>query len=294
MSRQARVLAPAKVNLRLRVLGRRADGYHDVDTLFQAIDLADDVRVELRGAGVELDVRGADLGAATDNLAHRAARRLAESLAYGGGVAVRLEKRIPAGAGLGGGSSDAAAVLRCLSTLLDVPADEPRVLAVAAELGSDVPFFLAGNALARGTGKGEILEPLSALSPADLVLISPPVHVSTAAAYGALSASRRGTLSHGSAEAPRVPRSWDDVAAGASNDFEPVIEAAHPEVARTLDALRARRARFALLSGSGSSVFGLLPSWDEADRVAAELTAELAWSCRAVRTLSAMPAVETR
>ena len=109
MSPTAVVSAPAKVNLRLRVLGRRTDGYHDIDTLFQAIDLADDVSVRLGDPGVRLDVAGAGLGPVTDNLAHRAAARLMAEVAFDGGCDIRLVKRIPAGAGLGGGSADAAA-----------------------------------------------------------------------------------------------------------------------------------------------------------------------------------------
>ncbi len=287
----ARALAPAKINLRLQVLGRRTDGYHDLDTLFQAIDLADEVSVELRETGIELDVKGPDLGAAVDNLAYRAAARLAESVGFDGGLAVKLVKRIPAGAGLGGGSSDAAAVLLCLSRLLGIPRDDGRVRATAEALGSDVPFFLSGSVLARGRGRGEVLEPLQALPPADLVLVSPSVHVSTADAYAALSASRGGTSQD--ARAPfAAPSTWDDVAARASNDFEPIIVAAHPEIGRALDALRSRGARFALMSGSGSSVFGLFSSRVDAQQTAALLGSQHSWACRAVRTLTTVPDAE--
>jgi 4-diphosphocytidyl-2-C-methyl-D-erythritol kinase len=288
-----RIPASAKVNLRLRVLGRRADGYHDLDTLFQAIDLADDVLVELGGEGIGLDVRGADLGPAADNLAYRAAARLAEAVGYGGGIKVGLTKRIPAGAGLGGGSSDAAAVLRCLARLLGLGEDDPRIRATAEALGSDVPFFLSGSPLARGTGRGEILERLSPLPTADMVLVSPSVHVSTAAAYAALAATRRaGADGGGVAEPFSAPRSWEDVAAGATNDFDPVIRSAHPEIGQALAALRSRGARFALMSGSGSSVFGSFASTEEAQRVASELSDTLAWPCVAVRTRTSMPEPE--
>lgn len=293
MTAAARARAPAKVNLRLRVLGRRPDGYHDLDTLFQAIDLADEVVVELRSEGIDLDVQGADLGPVADNLAYRAATRLAACSGYEGGIAVSLTKRIPAGAGLGGGSSDAAAVLRCLSWLLDIPEQDRRVRETAEQLGSDVPFFLSGSALARGRGRGEILEPMKPLPIADLVLISPPVHISTAEAYAALSDARHGRSAAPGRSAPS-PCSWDDVAAQAVNDFQPIVSSAHREVGVALDALEARGARFALMSGSGSSVFGLFGSRAETERVAAELTARLTWPCRAVRTLTDMPAAEAR
>jgi 4-diphosphocytidyl-2-C-methyl-D-erythritol kinase len=291
VTRVARLLAPAKVNLRLRVLGQRADGYHDLDTLFQAIDLTDEVSVALRGHDVRLDVRGphgTEIGAISDNLAYRAAMRFARRVGFEGGIAVELTKRVPAGAGLGGGSSDAAAVLRCLATLLEISDRDHRVRATAEELGSDVPFFLSGSTLARGTGRGEIIEPLQALPVADLVLISPPVHLSTARAYAALSESRRGTTAPLAASHP-PPGSWDDVVARASNDFEPVVLAMRPEIRRALDALADRGARFALMSGSGSSVFGLFSSRAESERVASALSTELDWASRAVRTLLTMP-----
>ena len=291
MSRAARVLSPAKVNLHLRVLGRRPDGYHDLDTLFQAIDLTDEVGVELRGERIALDVHGPDLGPPDENLAYRAAARLATSVGFEGGVALRITKRIPAGAGLGGGSSDAAAVLRCLTEILDLPHDDGRVRSVAETLGSDVSFFLCGSALARGRGRGEILEPLPPLPPADLVLISPPVHVSTAAAYAALSASRTASAEPPLPPGP-APCSWDDVATLAANDFEPLMAEAHPEIASALEALASEGARFALMSGSGSSVFGHFPSAAAAEKAAGGLTDRLGWPCRAVRTLAAMPGVE--
>jgi 4-diphosphocytidyl-2-C-methyl-D-erythritol kinase len=172
--------------------------------------------------------------------------------------------------------------------LLDISERDHRVRATAEELGSDVPFFLCRSALARGTGRGEVLEPLEALPQADLVLIAPPVHVSTAKAYAALSESRR-EAARASSPAPPPPGSWSDVSAEASNDFEPVVLGMHPEIRRALDALRAHGARFALMSGSGSSVFGLFSSGAESERVASALAAELDWPSRAVRTLVTMP-----
>ncbi|MGE0159371.1 MAG: 4-(cytidine 5'-diphospho)-2-C-methyl-D-erythritol kinase [Gemmatimonadales bacterium] len=291
MSTRARVSAPAKVNLRLHVLGRRADGYHDLETLFQAIDLSDEVVVELReSGGVELSICGdvSGLGPIADNLAFRAASRLAERVGFGGGVAVELTKRIPVGAGLGGGSSDAAAVLRGLARLLDVADDDLRLRACAEELGSDVPFFLSGSVLARGGGRGEILDPIDALPAAALVLVAPPVHVSTAQAYAALAGSRAATAAP-SVPVARAPRSWSDVAAGASNDFEPVVMRMFPEIRRALDALTAHGPRFALMSGSGASVFAMFSSEEESRRVAAALSDELGWPCHVVHTLVTMP-----
>jgi 4-diphosphocytidyl-2-C-methyl-D-erythritol kinase len=294
VTKRARLLAPAKINLRLRVLGKRPDGYHDIDTLFQAIDLSDDLSVKLAGSGIHLDVDGPDLGPQHENLAYRAAERLSSTVGFDGGVRIRLTKRIPAGAGLGGGSSDGAAVLRCLAALLDIDAaTDARVTSVAAELGSDVPFFLGGSPLAHGTGRGEVLEPMRPLPSSDLVLISPPVHVSTADAYRALSAERRSRgleaapTPRGAQEAPRV---WEDVAREACNDFQPVIAEINPEITRAVEFLEESGARWAMMSGSGSSVFGLFDSRKSAARAVKSLAATLGWPCRAQRTLESMPA----
>ncbi|MGD8870847.1 MAG: 4-(cytidine 5'-diphospho)-2-C-methyl-D-erythritol kinase [Gemmatimonadota bacterium] len=285
MSGSVSVLAPAKLNLVLRVLGRRPDGYHEIDTLFQAVDLHDDVVVELIGEGIELEVDGPDLGPVQGNLAHRAARALIAEAGVDTGVRIRLSKRIPVGAGLGGGSSDAAAVLVGLGKLLG--GVEPVVLrSVAATLGSDVPFFLGDSPLARGTGRGEVLEPLEPLPVADFVLVSPPVHVSTAGAYAALAEVRAGERTKMSAEASLRLEAWDGLADLAENDFEPVISAAHPEIGRSLSALRYAGARVELMSGSGSTCFGLFGGRSEAAAAAARLTDQLGWECSAVRSLA--------
>jgi 4-diphosphocytidyl-2-C-methyl-D-erythritol kinase len=283
VNRTARVSAPAKVNLRLSVLGRRADGYHDIDTLFQAIDLADDLVVRLGGEGIRLRVSGADVGPEEENLAYRAAARFAQDFGLRDGIDIELTKRIPAGAGLGGGSADAAGTLLALAALTGVPRSERRLLDAAASIGSDVAFFLGESALARGRGRGERLEPLPALPVADLVVVSPPVHVSTAEAYAALTASRAGAPL-GSVDF-ETPRTWNDVAVQATNDFQSLIAARHPEVARALESLGSAGAKFTLMCGSGSSVFGVF-----ADRAAAETAAaKLDWPSRATRTLTRLP-----
>lgn len=288
--------APAKVNLLLRVLGERSDGFHDIETLFQAVGLHDDVEVALAdGGGVGLEVAGADLGPATSNLAYRAAAAVLEAAGSRQGMQVRLEKRIPAGAGLGGGSSDAAAVLLCANALLGEPLDATELAGFAAELGSDVPFFLGESTLALGTGRGQLLEALMPLPVADLVLVLPPVHVSTAWAYGALDERRRG-----GGEAPCLglrgdaPRDWREVADLAGNDFEAVAAAMHPEVATSLDALRASGAAPALLSGSGSACYGIFSESGVAVEVARALSLRLGWPALAARTLREWPPASGR
>ena len=288
-----RILAPAKVNLWLRVIRRRPDGFHEVDTLFQAVDLCDDVEVSCGpGAGVGLSVEGAELGPPRENLAYRAALAFLDAVGPGAGgarIQIRLRKRIPAGAGLGGGSSDAAAVLRCLSVLWGHPLSPPVLSEVGAALGSDVAFFLGSGPLTRGRGRGELLEPLPSLPQAHFVLVLPPVHVATGAAYGALARYRathgddaRVTLAAGT-------DTWDELGGAAVNDFELVVPGAHPSISASLEALRRAGACPALLSGSGSACFGLFPGADRAREAADTLMAALGWPAVAVRTLDAFP-----
>lgn len=285
--------APAKVNLLLRVLHRRPDGFHELESLFQAIDLCDRVVVARGGEGVRLLVEGPDLGPVEQNLAHRAARAFLDALGEGSGsgVAIRLEKRIPAGAGLGGGSSDAAAVLRCMNTLWGDPLAAADLSAVGASLGSDVPFFLGGCALAWGRGRGEELVGLPPLPVARMVVVLPPVHVATGGAYGALARHRE--------DHPAQPRpgwdpaalgaGWDAVASAAVNDFEAVVPALHPPVAASLDALRRAGADLTLLSGSGGACFGLFAGAAAAEEAAREVASALGWAALAVRTLERLP-----
>jgi 4-diphosphocytidyl-2-C-methyl-D-erythritol kinase len=306
MSAARVVEAPAKVNLLLRVLGRRPDGYHDIETLFQAISLADEVTVRVGGpdgeaagpaAGrVDLEVVGPDLGPPHENLVHRAATRFLETAGHSGRVRLRLVKRIPAGAGLGGGSSDAAAVLRCLADLVGGVGPD-RLRAIAAELGSDVPFFLGPSPLAVGRGRGERLSALPALAPAHLVIALPPVHVSTASAYADLADERAGHASPTSSRGiepeevvlEEVARSWESVAQHPENDFQSGVAERHPEVRRSLEGLRAGGARWALLSGSGGAAFGVFDRREDADAAALRLEERLGWRFVVASTRTDMP-----
>jgi 4-diphosphocytidyl-2-C-methyl-D-erythritol kinase len=281
--------APAKVNLALDVFEREPSGYHRIETYFQMLELADHLHIELtRSTGIELEVEGAELGSNEENLAYRAARAYLRA-AGRGGVHLLLEKRIPAGAGLGGGSSDAAATLRALDALIGgLPED--RLVRMAAELGSDVPFFLCGSTLALGRGRGERLTALPPLPAAPVILAFPGVHVSTAAAYHALDRERGGLerahpLDGGGPNRsrgpggprlplPHDPSDWSTVERFARNDFEELVCAMHAEVARVRAALRRTGPRFAMLSGSGSALFAVYPTQEAAQRASAQLRLE--------------------
>jgi 4-diphosphocytidyl-2-C-methyl-D-erythritol kinase len=287
-----RVTAPAKINLSLHVLGRRDDGFHEIRTVFQAVDLGDEVCVTRAGDGIELDVRGPDLWPVEKNLAYRAAELFREASGEAQGVHIRLTKKVPAGAGLGGGSSDAAAVLRAMAGRSLGPTRR-TLMSLGARLGSDVPFFLGESPLARGLGRGEILEPLPPLPPADLVLALPSVHVSTAGAYASLSrpalpAGAAVPLRH-DASAGAGAGSWTEVLGALHNDFQPVVSERHAEVRRSLDALREAGALAASLSGSGGACFGFFADRAAAVAAADALTLEVGWRFVAVRTLTRWP-----
>lgn len=258
--------APAKVNLVLRVLERdEATGYHRLETVFQAVALADRLSIEVGRAGapaVELEVSGADVGPPEENLVTRAARAFLARIGAEARLRIGLEKRIPAGAGLGGGSSDAAAALRALNILFGERLAPSTLHELGAALGSDVPFFLCGSPTALAWGRGDRLRPVSPLPVAPVLLVLPGVHVATADAYEALAKERAGP------GFPAEPRAgglvgregeldWASLAAEAVNDFEAVVPPTRPRVARALRAVRDTAPRLSLLSGSGSAVFGV-------------------------------------
>lgn len=262
MSRAARVLAQAKVNLALRILARETDGFHSLETLFHQLELADEVtfrRTEaekvLACSGPALPAEG--LGPARANLAWRAAEAYASAAGWSGGFVIEIVKQIPAGGGLGGGSSDAGAVLRACERLADRPLGPERLERIAAALGSDVPFLAGESPAALGLGRGERLQRMMALPVREVALLFPRFGVPTANAYSWLAASRGGY-------SPRTPvlsaadlASWEAVEAVAGNDFEPVVGARHPDIPALVAALRRAGAAVAMMSGSGSTVFGI-------------------------------------
>jgi 4-diphosphocytidyl-2-C-methyl-D-erythritol kinase len=266
-----RVTAHAKLNLSLRVLAREASGYHQIETVFCMLELADDIEISRASTGVTLEIAappdeaGAppDLGPVDQNLAFRAAASFIEDAPFEHGFHIRLTKRIPAGAGLGGGSSDAAAVLRALNRLRPEPLPQDELLEMAARLGSDVPFFITDAALALAWGRGERVLPLPQLDAASVVLLVPPERVSTAAAYAVLDARR--SITPG---ALHIPAAWSDIAAQARNDFEPTIFALHPRLARLRQMLEDAGAHTARMTGSGSVIFGVFDDAEMARRAA--------------------------
>lgn len=258
-ARRAVVPSFAKVNLSLKVLGRRADGYHELRTVFQTVGLHDRITLEFTPARRGLEVTLEDPLAIPDNLALRAARLYCERQGVRGRLRMRLEKRIPMGAGLGGGSSNAAAVLLALGPLTGRCVPPEALGDMAAGLGSDVPFFLYGGT-ALGLGRGEELYPLPDAPRYPVLIVAPPVHVSTAEAYLAL--GRPELTSPVDCRKLRNFQSFvwrAEYLSGAENDFESAVFRLHPELGRWKRKLERLGARAARLSGSGAALFGVFP-----------------------------------
>ena len=282
------VPAFAKINLGLRVHGRRPDGYHEISTIFQTVTLRDTLSFQTTtDRKLGLVCSDPSIPADDSNLVLRAASALRERFGVSQGARVELLKVIPAGGGLGGGSADAALTLAALATLWGVETDAGELAEIGARLGADVPFFLKGGT-ALGTGTGTEIRPLEDAPKMHLVIVTPGVHVSTAEAYGALGAPALTkveplvNLSVSRTEAD-FPNSLCDVW---SNDFEAVVVRLYPEIGRAREALAGAGARSAMLSGSGSSVFGVFESKGAAERARETLKSEGGWKVFACETLT--------
>ena len=251
-----RLQAHAKINLNLKVKGRRNDGYHEIESVVQSVALHDTLDFELAGERLRVEVDDAAVPAGKDNLVWKAADRLLRHPGAGPGLTIRVAKRIPAGAGLGGGSSDAAATLLGVNALLG-RGDDPRALQSHAEaLGSDVPYFLVGGT-AVISGRGTAVASLSDLPPAALLLVHPGEPLETSRVYAQLQEPL--TLAPGAASISSFGRMASDVACWVryGNDLQPAATALCPAIQRVIEVLRSAGATEAAMSGSGSVVFGL-------------------------------------
>ncbi len=289
MSRSSLTLpAFAKINLSLRVLGKRPDGYHETDTVLQTISLHDTIKFTVTDTPeiiLSCDDRSLPTGAG--NLVYRAAESLRARFAPGKGARIRLEKRIPAQAGLGGGSADAAVTLLALAYLWQISAKAQELLEIACCLGADVPFFLWGGT-ARGVGTGRDLTPWSDASDQFLLVIKPNASIATAEAYRSIKARTLTTAEAktilSSSERGEIFESFDPKAL--QNDFEPVVFELEPEIKRAKVALLKSGAAAALLAGSGSAVFGIFDSGDAQARAIQAIELEAGWRVFPCRTVT--------
>ena len=278
-----RLRAPAKLNLYLRVLGKRPDGYHEIETVFERIDLTDEVTFE-PAPSLELTCTDSTLSCGEDNLVVKAARLLQESCGVQAGARIHLVKRIPIAAGLGGGSSDAAATLLGLNTLWALGLKRAHLVRLAAALGSDVPFFLTDAPFAIGRGRGEVCEPEASQARLTQVVVVPEARLSTREIYAAgrfdltapkpsstmlLHALRNGSLG--------------ELADGLWNDLEPEAIRRCPIIAAIQAQLRAYECPAVRVSGSGPAVFGLCRDLSHAQGVAAKMQRQ-PWRTVIVRT----------
>ena len=272
----------AKINLHLRVLGKRGDGFHEIFTVFQTISLADELTFESSGK-LELQCEDPSVPAGDTNLIIRAARELSSDR----GARITLRKQIPMGGGLGGGSSNAATALIGLNRLWGLERSVKELDLVGAGLGSDVPFFLSGGT-AIGSGRGTEIESVEDFGASNLVVVTPDVHVSTGEAYTGIQAENL-TI----AEANRILRvcrseaeSPDFLRSALVNDFEPTVFARFPEIGRAKKMLLQFGANRALMSGSGASVFGIFDKEETRQAALKALDNEVNWRKFAVAAVS--------
>jgi 4-diphosphocytidyl-2-C-methyl-D-erythritol kinase len=279
------VTARAKVNLSLEVIRHRTDGYHEIETVLQSVGLADELRVELTNdARVEIECDAPEIPTDRTNLCHRAIVAMRPLAGPSLGARIRISKHIPPGAGLGGGSADAAGVLRAVERGLGLRLDDGQLETVAATIGSDVPFQLHGGTML-GRGRGEILTPLDSLNRGIFVIVKPAVSISTAWVYSQINfrlTTHRPRLNLRSANSAlaRFPRGRLPF----RNALEDVVLPSHPVVAGLLEQLQSERPFFASMTGSGSAVFAIF----DRDARAAEVAER--FSVRGLFTSVAKPA----
>jgi 4-diphosphocytidyl-2-C-methyl-D-erythritol kinase len=287
--REIRIPAFAKVNLRLDILGKRSDGYHELRTIFQTVTLHDTLRFRAqREPEISLRISGNEQLSSEvveKNLVYRAVDALRGELKIAAGVEILLKKVIPAGRGLGGGSSDAAAALLGYLQFTGKKIATGRLLEIAAGLGADVPFFLFGGR-ALGIGKGDEIYPLPDLETLPVAIVSPQnIHVPTPDAYSWLNAPSLDSLTKSAAAHKLVEfcaQCWSAQGNGLSNDFEAAVFQRHPRLGEIRRELLQRGASEALLAGSGSAVFGIFPSPAKARRAAVGFPHDQTFVCETI------------
>ena len=278
----------AKINLGLRILGKRSDGYHEIDTLFQTVSLHDDLIFTQRDDQMIL-LRCDDRSIPTDrtNLIMKAAWALKDQVSTSSGVDIHLTKRIPAQGGLGGASSNAAIAILALNQLWNLALEPAELEKIGRRIGADVPFFFTGG-LARGRGTGKDISVLPDGKQIQLIIITPKAKVSTEIAYRALKApslTTEGSVSILSSSFGEPPFGEIDQW-GLQNDFEGVIFEIEPEIERAKLALLDAGAQGGLLAGSGSSVFGIFENENARERALKNLKCETGWQVFPSETIS--------
>jgi len=273
-------LSPAKVNLHLQVLERRPDGHHEIQTLMHRVALFDEVEIQREGRGISLTTEGEGIPGGKENLVWRATEIFCQEAGIQPHFRIRIRKRIPVAAGLGGGSGNAATVLLALNDLLQAGMEEGALMALGARIGADVPFFVfQKSALARG--KGDVLTPVRLPETLWFLLLVPPFRISTAWAYEAYD-----RMAGGKKSATVLKDTYSDLDALCpvlKNDLELPALSRYPEIGRRKEELVDRGARGALMSGSGPAIFGIFPDQKEAERAAQTLVLPPGWKTEIVQ-----------
>jgi 4-diphosphocytidyl-2-C-methyl-D-erythritol kinase len=278
--------SPAKINLCLSVLGKRPDGYHEVEMLMQMVGLYDEVTVTRGGTGIRVSCNIASVPSGEENTAWKAANEMLKAAGSGTGLSIEIRKNIPIAAGLAGGSGNAAAVLVAANRLLETGFGTVQLAAIATKIGMDVPFFLFGpTALARG--RGEIVTTMPPAPLCWVLLVNPGFATSTAWVYKNLKLRLTKKV-----DCNKIARlTVRNIADGLHNDLEAVTAAAHPEIGRIEEELLAQKALGVRMSGSGPTVFGIFETESACRDAAANLSQE-GWRLFPVRTLTESPFAE--
>jgi len=270
--------APAKINLYLDVLSRRKDGYHNIATIFQRIDLADRVKISKAKKGITLGCRGIPVPKGKTNLAYKAAHSMITEFELNTGLKININKKIPVAAGLGGGSSDAASVILGINRLFCLKASRARLIKIAKAIGADVPFFVSGYRSAIGRGIGERLKELKHKFRTNVVLVVPNIKIYTKTIYNSIKIPLTKPALNVNMLAHILSGKNRDKAKALSlyNRFEDIVFASYPVTKRTKDIL-SFYADKTLLSGSGPTIFGLFNERKEARKAAAEIQKKWRW-----------------
>jgi len=288
---RVRVAAHAKINLFLRILARESSGYHQIETAFALLELADELEVRRIDSGVTLEVDGPDLGPVEENLAVRAARAVLEATGNRFGVALRLTKRIPVRAGLGGGSSDAAATLHAVNALAGNAVPRHELLHLAARLGADVAFCASGAPFALAWGRGERLFRLPAPPAAPVLVAVPPIAVATPDAYRWWDDANPEPVTRGPvALDAEALATWGSIGRLGGNDFESIVFAKHPELRALYERLAGTGPVWVRLCGSGSAVAAVYKKESEREDAATRLGEKEARLIRTVTRADVAPA----
>ena len=290
-----RVMAHAKVNLFLRILARESSGFHQIETAFSLLELADELVVQRTNDGVTLQVEGPDLGPVEDNLAVRAARMILDATANRFGVAIRLTKHIPVRAGLGGGSSDAAAALHTVNALAGNAVPRQELMHFATRLGADVAFFASGAPLAVAWGRGERQFRLTAPGSLPALIALPPVQVSTPDAYTWWDEQNPSHASRGPVTLDaEALGNWGSIGRLGGNDFEAIVFGKHPELRSLYERMAQTAPLWVRMCGSGSAIAAVYKKERDRDDAVERLGETQHQLIRTATRAIAAPAPETR